>query len=197
MHSQSCSSSETLKNPEQNSSQSQNIPLDSSLPKQVKTVSSSGKRPVVSNVMPPVQQATKTHDSQQSSVTSPNSSVVGVYSSSSDPVHIPSLASRPAANVGAIKREVGAVGVRPRHTSSENSQSGREGQFRSFPAISKTEQPSHSNVSESVPIVSAGSGSGSGRSFNNQYSSRPHQQLVTHQKGMLLHFCYRYLFAYQ
>ncbi|KAI3521377.1 hypothetical protein L1887_10840 [Cichorium endivia] len=154
------------KNLGQNPSQPETIPLDS-VSKQVKNVSSSGKRPLVSNV-----QATKTHDSQQSSVTSPNSSVVGVYSSSSDPVHIPSLASRPAANVGAIKREVGAVGVR-RHTS-ENSQSGREGQFRSFPAVSKTDQPSQSNVSESVP---------NGRSLNSQYSSRPHQQVVTHQKA--------------
>ncbi|KAF5793422.1 putative GBF-interacting protein [Helianthus annuus] len=157
-----------------------NPPIDS-LSKQVKGVSltASGKRPVVSNVTPPVQVATKPHDS----VTSPNSSVIGVYSSSSDPVHIPSLASRPAANVGAIKREIGPVGVR-RHATSENptklgsvqatSVSNSKDHFRSFPATSKTDQHSQSNVVESVP---------SGRSFNNQYGSRPHQQLVTHHKA--------------
>ncbi|KAK9066165.1 hypothetical protein SSX86_013486 [Deinandra increscens subsp. villosa] len=164
--------SKTLKSPV-------NPPIDS-LSKQVKGVNltASGRRPAVSNVAPPVQVATKPHDS----VTSPNSSVVGVYSSSSDPVHIPSLVSRPAANVGAIKREIGPVGVR-RHATSENpaklgsvqatSVSNSKDHFRSFPSTSKTDQHSQSNVVESVP---------SGRSFNNQYSSRPHQQLVTHQK---------------
>lgn len=168
-----CSSAEalkTLKSPV-------NPPIDS-IPKQVKGVNltANGRRPQVTNVAPPVQVATKLHDS----VTSPNSSVIGVYSSSSDPVHIPSLASRPAANVGAIKREIGPVGVR-RHVTSENpakqatSVSNSKDHFRSFPTVSKTDQHSPSSVVESVP---------SGRSFNNQYNSRPHQQLVTHQKGM-------------
>nr|GEX89246.1 hypothetical protein [Tanacetum cinerariifolium] len=150
------------------------LPVDS-LSKQVKGVGitgsekndrSGGKKATVSNVTPPVQ-ATKPHDSQQSSVTSPNSSVVGVYSSSSDPVHIPSLASRPAANVGAIKREVGAVGVR-RHTSEKSVKENS----RSFPAVSKSDQSPHSNVSESAPIIS------SGRAVNNSRSHQP----VTHQK---------------
>ncbi|KAK1434229.1 hypothetical protein QVD17_11148 [Tagetes erecta] len=150
-----------------------NPPIDS-LSKQVKGVNStaSGRRPLVTNVATPVQVATKPHDS----VTSPNSSVIGVYSSSSDPVHIPSLASRPAANVGAIKREIGPVGVR-RHVTSEGpaklasvqatSVSNSKDHLRSLPTMSQ------SNVAEPVP---------SGRSFNHQYSSRPHQQLVTHQK---------------
>ncbi|GKD43339.1 hypothetical protein Tco_1267984, partial [Tanacetum coccineum] len=153
---------------------SPSLPVDS-LSKQVKGVGitgserndrSDGKKATVSNVTPPVQ-ATKPHDSQQSSVTSPNSSVVGVYSSSSDPVHIPSLASRPAANVGAIKREVGAVGVR-RHTSEKSVKENS----RSFPAVSKSDQSSHSNVSESAPIISTG------RAGNNSRSHQP----VTHQK---------------
>ncbi|KAI3786193.1 hypothetical protein L1987_45327 [Smallanthus sonchifolius] len=168
----SAEASKTLKSPV-------NPPIDS-LSKHVKGVSltASGKRPLVSNVAPPVQVATKPHDS----VTSPNSSVIGVYSSSSDPVHIPSLASRPATNVGAIKREIGPVGVR-RHATSENPAklasvqatpvSNSKDHFRSFPATSKTDQHSQSNVAESVS---------SGRSFNYQYGSRPHQQLVTHQK---------------
>lgn len=158
-----------------------NLPVDS-LSKQVKGVSLSGKRPPVSSSVTPPVHATKAHDS----VTSPNSSVVGVYSSSLDPVHIPSLASRPAANVGAIKREVGAVGVR-RHTSDNTaklpsvqgmfvSNSSKE-QFRSFPGVSKSDQPSQANVSESVPSVPAG------RSLNNQYNNRPHQHVVNHQKA--------------
>uniref|UniRef100_A0A5B7APQ9 GBF-interacting protein 1 N-terminal domain-containing protein n=1 Tax=Davidia involucrata TaxID=16924 RepID=A0A5B7APQ9_DAVIN len=62
----------------------------------------------------------KPNDSQPHSATlASNNSVVGVYSSSSDPVHVPSLDSRSAATVGAIKREVGVVGVR--RQSSENS----------------------------------------------------------------------------
>lgn len=77
------------------------------------------------------------------------------------------MASRPAANVGAIKREVGAVGVRRQ----ASDKSVREN-FRSFHAVSKSDQSSHSNVSESAPAVYTG------RALNN---SRPHQP-VTHQK---------------
>ncbi|GKA22710.1 hypothetical protein Tco_0708672, partial [Tanacetum coccineum] len=128
------------------------LPVDP-LSKQVKGVSisgsernrsrSGGKEATVSNVTPPVQ-ATKPHDSQQSSVTSPNT-----------------------ANVGAIKREVGAVGVR-RHTSEKSVMENS----RSFPAVSKSDQSSHSNVSESAPIISTG------RALNNNRSHQP----VTHQQ---------------
>ncbi|XP_071710481.1 uncharacterized protein [Rutidosis leptorrhynchoides] len=161
-----------------------NLPTDS-LSKQVKNVSLSGKKLVMSssNVTPPVH-ATKTHDS----VTSPNnsSSVVGVYSSSSDPVHIPSLASRPAANVGAIKREVGAVGVR-RHTSDNTT-----AKLSSFPAVSKSDQPPQSNVSESVPSMPVArplnnnnnnnNNNSNNNSNYNQHNSRPHQHPLNHQK---------------
>ncbi|XP_071731944.1 uncharacterized protein [Rutidosis leptorrhynchoides] len=139
-----------------------NLPVDS-LSKQVKGVSLSGKR---STITPPVN-ATKTHDS----VTSPNSSVavVGVYSSSSDPVHIPSLASRPSANVGTIKREVGTVGVR-RYTSENTAKmSSFQGAF-----VSKSEL----NVSESVPAAKL-----LNNINGNQHNSRPHQHPVNHQKG--------------
>ncbi|GMH16034.1 hypothetical protein Nepgr_017875 [Nepenthes gracilis] len=37
--------------------------------------------------------------------------MVGVYASASDPVHVPSLDSRSSAAIGAIKQEVGVVGV--------------------------------------------------------------------------------------
>ncbi|XP_076953391.1 uncharacterized protein LOC143627459 [Bidens hawaiensis] len=135
---------------------------------QVKGVSLGSRRTQVLNVAPPVQVATKPHDS----VTSPNSSVIGVYSSS-DPVKIPSLASTPPAKAGAIKRAVGPAGV-CRHARSENSAKLASTQATS---VSNTKnQQSQSNVSESVPGVS------SGRSFNNQHNSRPRQQLVTRQK---------------
>ena len=79
------------------------------------------------------------------------------------------MASRPAANVGAIKREVGAVGAK-RHTSEKSVKEN----FRSFPAVSKSDQSSHPNVSESAPVVSTG------RALNNSRSHQP----ATHQKGM-------------
>lgn len=137
---------------------------------------------------------TKANVSQPQSTNSFSSSVVGVYSSSSDPVHVPSLHSRPAANVGAIRREVGVVG--PRRQSSENSpkpsssqgtslpnaQSGRDGQSResarSFNGISRNDH-STQNVApdSSVPGLPVS------RTFSsNAYGSRPHQ-LIGHQKA--------------
>ncbi|XP_047962571.1 GBF-interacting protein 1-like isoform X2 [Salvia hispanica] len=139
---------------------------------------------------------TKANASQQQSTNLSSSSVVGVYSSSSDPVHVPSLHSRPAANVGAIRREVGVVG--PRRQSSENSpkpsssqgtslpnaQSRQDGQsqesVQSFNAKSKN---GHSN--QNVASDSAVAGPPAGRSFSsNSYGSRSHQ-LIGHQKAHL------------
>ncbi|CAA0821163.1 Kinase-related protein of unknown function (DUF1296 [Striga hermonthica] len=136
---------------------------------------------------------TKANGSQPYSTGSSSSSVVGVYSSNSDPVHVPSVHSRPAANIGAIRREVGVVG--PRRQSSENSakssasqstrlpnkQSGRDGQpresTRSFNAISKSEQANQNMAPESAVPVNKSFAS------NHQYgSSRPHQPMG-HQKA--------------
>ena len=100
------------------SSQSLNGPTDSQ-PRQARDGFSSGthrkelleeKRSSVPNTVLRMQ-AAKPNDSQPLSMMSSNNSVVGVYSSSSDPVHVPSPDSRPAANVGTIKREVRVVGV--------------------------------------------------------------------------------------
>lgn len=144
-------------------------------------------------------QAVKPNDSQPYSASlASNSSVVGVYSSSSDPVHVPSPDSRSSAIVGAIKREVGVVGVRRqstensvKHSSAPSSSLpssllGRENSpstepFRPFNAIPKSDQPRQTTVPDhvipSMPV---------NRSFlGNQYGSRPHQQPVGHQKGML------------
>ncbi|CAA2979173.1 GBF-interacting 1-like isoform X1 [Olea europaea subsp. europaea] len=137
----------------------------------------------------------RTNESRPRSTTSSSSSVLGVYSSSSDPVHVPSFNSRSVTNIGAIKREVGVVG--PRRQSSENSgkppssqsssfpviQSGREGypreSTRTSSAISKGDQPIPNMATESAipgPYLN--------RSFSsNQHGSRPHQ-LVSRQKAL-------------
>ncbi|XP_074375771.1 uncharacterized protein LOC141717548 isoform X2 [Apium graveolens] len=136
----------------------------------------------------PLMETKKTNDPRPNSATSPNNSVAGVYSSSSDPVHVPSPDSRPAANIGAIKREVGAVGARrltneisvkassPQSNSSSNSHSARDG--RSSASISKSSQPTQTsvhvtavtNISVTRPFV------------NNQHVNRQHQS-VGHQKA--------------
>lgn len=174
-----------------------------SQPRQTKDAASIGndRKEMVSEKRFPVPSSTsrlqtKANASQPQSTNSSSSSVVGVYSSSSDPVHVPSLHSRPAANVGAIRREVGVVG--PRRQSSENSpkpsssqgtslpnaQSGRDGQSRestrSFNAISKNDH-STQNVApdSSVPGLPVS------RTFSsNAYGSRPHQPMG-HQKGKI------------
>ncbi|KAK9281644.1 hypothetical protein L1049_004547 [Liquidambar formosana] len=136
------------------------------------------------------------NDSQTHSATlASNNYVVGVYSSSSDPVHVPSLDSRSYAAVGAIRREVGVVGVRRQSSensvkhssvpgsSFSNSLLGRDNpsteSFRHFTAISKSDQLSQTTVPESVmPNMSVS------RPFlGNQYGGRPHQQPVGHQKA--------------
>ncbi|XP_042052382.1 GBF-interacting protein 1-like isoform X3 [Salvia splendens] len=137
---------------------------------------------------------TKANAPQLQSTNSSSSTVVGVYSSSSDPVHVPFLHSRPAANVGAIRREVGVVGSRRQSsensvkpsssqvTSLPNTHSARDVQSResarSFNATSKND---HSN--QNVAPDSAIAGPSAGRSFSsNSYGSRPHQ-LMGHQKA--------------
>lgn len=174
-----------------------------SQPRQTKDATSVGndRKEMVVEKRLPVPSATsrvqtKANGPQPHSTNSGSSSVVGVYSSSSDPVHVPSLHSRPAANVGAIRREVGVVG--PRRQSSENSakpsssqstsllntQSGRDGHSREsarpFNAISKSDQSSqHMTPESAIPGLPAG------RSFSSiAYGGRPHQ-VMGHQKGKI------------
>ncbi|XP_065866801.1 uncharacterized protein [Euphorbia lathyris] len=143
--------------------------------------------------------ATRVHviksNSQHHSASLPSSnSVVGVYSSSTDPVHVPSPESRSIAAVGAIKREVGVVGGRRQSSESAvkntsassssfpNAALGRDGSlsesFRPFLAIPKSDEVSQTVATESVmPNVSVS------RAFlSNQYG-RPHQATVGHQKA--------------
>ncbi|XP_021294765.1 uncharacterized protein LOC110424510 isoform X2 [Herrania umbratica] len=140
-------------------------------------------------------QAVKPNNTQAHAATQSSSSlVVGVYSSSTDPVHVPSPDSRSSGAVGAIKREVGVVGVRRQPSenavknssgssgSLSNSLVGRDNSseaFRPFPAISRADQLSHSSATESIMPGISGS-----RSFlSNQYGSRQNQQALGHQKA--------------
>ncbi|KAL3632956.1 hypothetical protein CASFOL_025940 [Castilleja foliolosa] len=183
------------------SSRSPNNPTDAQ-PKQTKVTSSGGneRKEIFGEKPLPISSATsrvqaKANGPQPNATSSSSSSVVGVYSSNSDPVHVPSPHSRPAANIGAIRREVGVVG--PRRQSSENSakpllsqsttplpnttQSGRDGQplesNRPVNAISKSDQSSQNTTSEPKQ------GPPASKSFSsNQYGSRPHQPMG-HQKA--------------
>ncbi|XP_034900257.1 uncharacterized protein [Populus alba] len=145
-------------------------------------VVSEEKRSTVSNATTSRAQVVKPNNSQQhdASLASSNS-VVGVYSSSTDPVHVPSPDSRSSGVVGAIKREVGVVGGRRqsenaiKDLSSSNSFSES---FHPLTAISNTDQASQTAAIESMPSVPVN------RSFlHNQYNSLPHQQTVGHPKA--------------
>jgi hypothetical protein len=124
----------------------------------------------------------KSNNSQQHNALQASSNpVVGVYSSSTDPVHVPSPDSRSSGVVGAIKREVGVVGGRRqsenavKDLSSSNSFSES---FHPLTAISNTDQVRQTAVIESMPSVPVN------RSLlHNQYNSRPHQQTVGYPKG--------------
>lgn len=182
--------------------QTLNGPTESPPRRQPRDVNSSGTlKKDVSGDTPQIAldgatQTGKPNESQLPSVASSNNSVVGVYSSSLDPVHVPSPDSRSAAKVGAIKREVGVVGAHrqnsdrspklssPHSNALSSTHLGREGSspreaVRSIGTLSKNEQTSQSIAPQSaVPSLPVS------RSFsNNQQSSRSHQ-LSGHQKGM-------------
>ncbi|XP_061981930.1 GBF-interacting protein 1-like isoform X2 [Populus nigra] len=145
-------------------------------------VVSEEKRSTASNATTSRAQVVKPNNSQQhdASLASSNS-VVGVYSSSTDPVHVPSPDSRSSGVVGAIKREVGVVGGRRqsenavKDLSSSNSFSES---FHPLTAISNTDQVRQTAVIESMPSVPVNRSS-----LHNQYNSRPHQQTVGYPKA--------------
>lgn len=138
----------------------------------------------------------KPNGSRPHSITSSTNSVIGVYSSFSDPVHVPSLDSRPAAKVGAIKREVGVVGARrqsaetfAKSSSSQSRSSSNlhmeqarqdggnsKGSLRPMSSNSRSDQSAVSDSPKSSWPVS--------RSLlGNQNINRPHQP-VGHQKAV-------------
>ncbi|KAL4356177.1 hypothetical protein HN51_027551 [Arachis hypogaea] len=139
------------------------------------------------------EQPTKPNNNQNSTTVTSTSSAIGVYSSSTDPVHVPSPDSRSSGVVGAIRREVGVVGGRRQASDNSVKQSsvpssfantltGKDGtsadSFHSVGIISKTEQFSQTNITEpSFTGMTV-----SRPSMSNQYNGRPHQQLVGHQR---------------
>lgn len=192
------------------SHQASNGPIDSESRRNKDANSSVGdrrvvseeKRSIASNAATSRVQAAKSNNSQQHHALQTSSNpVVGVYSSSTDPVHVPSSDSRSPGVVGAIKREVGVVGGRRQSLDNAvkdlSSSSGRRQSldnavkdlsssnsfsesFRPFTAVSKTDQVSQTTVIEPMPSVPVN------RSFlSNQYNSRPHQQAVGHPKGFI------------
>ncbi|XP_052172756.1 uncharacterized protein LOC127788477 isoform X4 [Diospyros lotus] len=68
------------------------------------------KEPVVPTAVTQLQ-GSNPHSQPQFATLASNHSVIGLYSSSSDPVHAPSPDTRYAANIGDIRHELGAVGV--------------------------------------------------------------------------------------
>ncbi|KAJ0007147.1 hypothetical protein Pint_29056 [Pistacia integerrima] len=119
-------------------------------------------------------QGVKANNSQEQTATLASSNSVGVYFSSTDPVHVPSPDSRAAAAVGAIKREVGVVGGGRQSTenaakdfsapssSFSNSLLGRDSSsesFQPFPAITKADQLNQNVASgsgmSSIPVSRA------------------------------------------
>ncbi|CAL0326096.1 unnamed protein product [Lupinus luteus] len=185
-----------------NSSQALNGPSDSHARSSKDVVSnasdrkfaSDGKQSVLLNAAARVQSIKPDSTHQNSTTVASTSSTVGVYSSSTDPVHVPSPDSRASSVVGAIRREVGVVGVRRQSSdnkvkhssapsnSSTNSHIGKAGtlanSFQSVGALSKTEQITQTNVNE----TSFSGMSVSRPSMNNQHNSRPHQP-VGHQRA--------------
>ncbi|MCL7025247.1 hypothetical protein MKW94_002757, partial [Papaver nudicaule] len=135
-------------------------------------------------------QNSKPHDSRpRSSASTTANSVVGVYSSSSDPVHVPSPDSRSSSAVGAIKREVGVVGVRKQPSAntsknptvtSSNSSVRKDvtvsGSIETSTALSKSDQVSRPTVAESA----ISGGAVSNRSMS---SGKAYQPVAGHQKA--------------
>ncbi|XP_068662803.1 GBF-interacting protein 1-like isoform X2 [Aristolochia californica] len=126
-----------------------------------------------------------------------SNSAVGLYSKSTDPVHVPSPDSRSSGKVGAIKREVGAVGVRHQLAQNLVGLSSAQNNSLSVPPFGKdgpgsTESLGESssnlaksgNLSQVSLVQPVASGTSTGRSFlGNQQNNKPHQQAVGHQKA--------------
>ncbi|XP_030476213.1 GBF-interacting protein 1-like isoform X2 [Syzygium oleosum] len=140
-----------------------------------------------------VQAAKPTKSQSHSTSLASTNSVVGLYSSSTDPVHVPSPDSRSSSVVGAIKREVGVVGVRRQSSEDSVKHLSEPGvsfsnsplrrnytpseSFQPLTAVSKTDQLGQTAVSQSASASTSSIRS----SISNQFSGKPHQA-VGHQK---------------
>ena len=143
--------------------------------------------------------SSKAQDLQNSShahskVASGNS-IIGVYSSSLDPVHVPSADSRSAGIVGAIRRDIGAVGAQRRSSDRRVSQSSVSN-LSSNPPLGKdvspqTEPSGHLNATSKSNHLNQGSAlvrtlpstSMSRSVLSGQHNSKQHQQFMGNQKG--------------
>ncbi|XP_017258780.1 GBF-interacting protein 1-like isoform X5 [Daucus carota subsp. sativus] len=117
---------------------------------------------------------------------------------SSNELEVPKFANkRPAANIGAIKREVGAVGVRrlstevspkgssPQSNSFPNTHLGRDGpsrdSYRSSASLSKSSHPSQAPVNDStLKNIPVNRPSVNNQQVNRQHQSGGHQKVSSH-----------------
>ncbi|PIA43144.1 hypothetical protein AQUCO_02000520v1 [Aquilegia coerulea] len=136
-------------------------------------------------------QGMKPHSSQPSATLASNSSVVGLYSSSSDPVHVPSN-SRIPGTAGAIKREVGVVETRrqssgnsARHSTAPSSSVSTSFSGKDISPISETVHPSSAVMkSDQVVLTSESESVVANKSLSNsQYVGKTNQLATEHQKA--------------
>lgn len=127
----------------------------------------------------------------QSKLTSTHS-VISLYWSSSDPVHVPSD-SRSAGTVGTIRREVGAVGFQKHTSNYPTARSSVSNSSISVPLLEKDTSVQSVAMSKSNQLIQPPSsehvlsGTSFRRSFSaSQHHSRLYQQPVGHQKGTIL-----------
>ncbi|KAK1308612.1 hypothetical protein QJS10_CPA09g00140 [Acorus calamus] len=151
------------------------------------------KRVTSSNLSLLEKKEDKQNSLHNSTSLAPNNYVVGVYSSSSDPVHVPSPNSRSAGKVGAIKREVGVVGGRRKpcersatHLSLPSSSISVSNSTKdvSVPTVSLRHSVKSSQFGTSVSEPIMPGLSSSRPSSANQYSIKQHQQPLSHQKAL-------------
>lgn len=132
---------------------------------------------------------------------SSSNSVIGVYSSSSDPVHVPSPASRSVGSVGAIRRELGAVGAKKQSSNvqttnsvvSNNSLSvNLSGKITSSSAESCRDSTTSIKSSQlnQVPISNTIMPTTSNRR-SVQNNSKQHLQAFNNQRGMIVFFSFK------
>ncbi|KAF5175294.1 putative dentin sialophosphoprotein [Thalictrum thalictroides] len=135
-------------------------------------------------------QGMKPHSSQPSATLASTSSVVGLYSSSSDPVHVPSN-SRIPGTAGAIKREVGVVGIRRpsgnsvKHSTVPSSSVSTSFSGKDISPISETAHPSSAVMkSDQVVLTSESESVVANKSLSsNQYVGKTNQLAMGHQKA--------------
>lgn len=127
----------------------------------------------------------------------PNS-FIGMSSSSSDPVHVPSLDSASAEKVGAIQREVGVVGFRRQTSDHPENRSSVSNSFLSSSlsgknicfSVESTGHQAYTSKSHSLKQISPSAADLYSTSLSRQsqgcyQNSRLHQHSLSQQKGII------------